>query len=101
MQSEEPVEIDRGLSSVRGWLRYRDRRTQFVVGRFTKRHNHVESIDRATLKDRNQRLTLSAWDGVAHHHALEKRRRGERHTHTRQSDAARLEKESSIHNYCL
>ena len=38
-------------------FRYGNRRTRSVVTGFTKRHDHVQSINRATLKNRNQRLS--------------------------------------------
>src|SRR4029079_17365371 len=82
MQTEEAVEIDR-LS-----LWNSDRGPQLVIVRFAKRHDHVQSINCAALKDRDQRLSFTARARIAERNALEKRRRGKRHTNTGECDAA-------------
>src|SRR6185437_15169847 len=88
MQTEESVEIDRGLGIARLRLRNPDRGPRRVVIRFTKRHHYIEAIDCAALKDCNQRFALTASERVAEHDALEKRRRGKRHADACQRDAA-------------
>jgi hypothetical protein len=75
MQSKKPVEIDRRLGVPGFGLRDRDRWPQIVVGVLAVRHDHVQSIYRAALKNRNQRFATAASPSLtllAKHYALEK-----------------------------
>src|SRR5689334_20485064 len=104
MQAEEAVEIDRdfGVSGLR--FGNRDRRARVVITRFTERHDDVQAVDRAALKDRDQSLAFAAGDSVAlvgQDRTLEKTRRGERHADACQRDAARFKKKSAIHKCYL
>jgi len=49
VEAEEAVQIDRTV--VAAGLRDADRRSQPVVLGFAERHEHVQAVERATLKD--------------------------------------------------
>src|SRR5580700_4522486 len=53
MKSEESVQIDSRVGSA-VWLGNRDRWPQFVIPLLAERHYHVQAVDRAALKDRDQ-----------------------------------------------
>jgi hypothetical protein len=53
MQPEEAVEIDGGIGA-RSRARHRDIRPQTSVFGFAERHDHVQSVDGATLEDRHE-----------------------------------------------
>ncbi len=72
-----------------------------VITGFAKRHDHVEPIDRATLKDRDQRLSLAAGERVAQHDAFEKRRRRKRHAQLANAMLPDLRKNLRFIIYCL
>src|SRR5262245_7594307 len=64
MQAEAAVEIDRAVLLAR-WLNG-DRRTQLVVPLLEMRHDDVQAIGGAALKDGDQDLALGlAWTGSA------------------------------------
>src|SRR5215471_21051678 len=59
MQTEEAIQIDRGLRrAVR--LGNSDRRAQFVVTRLSERNHHVEAVYSAALENRNQDFLAAA-----------------------------------------
>ena len=75
MQTKESIEIDCRLGVPGCRFRDRDRRPQIVVSAFAKRHDHVQAINRAALKNRNQRLAPAAgypFASLAKHRALKK-----------------------------
>ena len=89
MQTEEAIEIERCLSAAVGF-RNRDVRPHVVVAVLAVRHDDIQAINRAALKDRNQRLAPAAVDvlKVRGQRALEKRRRRSHHSERGERDAA-------------
>jgi hypothetical protein len=75
VQREEAIEIDGPLS--RAWTRNRDRRAKRVVVGLAVRHHHVQAVDGAALKDRDEELSARsrAFGGARE----ERRREAERH----------------------
>ena len=59
MKTEEPVEIDRGIRCCEGRPRHRDRGTQPVIRLLTERHDDVERVGGAALKETDQDLAAS------------------------------------------
>src|ERR1051326_954564 len=90
MRAEEAVEIDDVVA------RDGDRRTRVVVRLLRVRHDHVQAIDRAALKNRDERF-------------LSLRRRGGGHAHENvgqksacdEREAGGFEEGSSIHGCSL
>ena len=64
MQAKETVEVDCRFGIRALWFRNRNRWPLIVIGRFTKRHDHIQTINRATLKDSNQGLPPAAGDAI-------------------------------------
>ena len=89
VQPEEAVEIESGIRAGAG-RRYRDARTGPVVRVLSERHDHVQPVDRAALKDGHQDL---APRGVRRRHGPRKERRREAEADERQ--AAILEEDAS------
>src|SRR5215813_13492870 len=96
MQTKVTVEIDRRLrAAIRFWNR--DVRPHVIVRGFAKRHDDIQAINRATLKDRNQRLALASLVETFGERPFQKRWRGCHYAKRCQRDAARFKKKSSIH----
>src|SRR5688572_26067659 len=68
MQAEETIEIDGRFRRAALPRRFRNgkRRAQVVVRAFAVGYDHVETVDRAALKDRDQGLTASARRALRH-----------------------------------
>src|SRR5215213_5454912 len=97
MESEKTIEVDCSIRLTR--FRHADRRAQIVIRAFAVRHDHVQSIDRASLEDRNQYfLPGRAADIYRGIRKLVKKFRGGRHqTKARQPNTARFQEISSVH----
>jgi hypothetical protein len=52
MQTKVPVEVDRSICFP--WLRDGDRSSKIVIGAVAVRDDHVQSVNRASLKDRHE-----------------------------------------------
>ena len=63
MQTKEAIEIDRRLSAA---IRFcnADVRPHVIISMLAIRHDDIQPIDGAALKDRNQRLAPPARDSV-------------------------------------
>ena len=90
MQPEEPVEIDGTVLLVR--FLNRDRRTRAVVGLLAERHDHVQAVDGAALKDGDEHFLarLRRFGGA--------RDEGGREPETHEREAAVLEENASGHH---
>ncbi len=94
MKTEEPVEIDGRPLGTAG-PRHRNRGTDTVVLGFAVGHDHVQSVDRAALKDGDQQLAPRA--GRFDRPRQKRRREAERH----HRHAARFEEDASGHHLSL
>ncbi len=65
MQTKEAVEIECRLRIARLRFRDSDVGTQFVIVTLTMRHDHVEAVNGATLKDGDNSLATSTADSIA------------------------------------
>src|SRR6187397_1474748 len=67
MQRKPAIEIEAAVRFA--WLRYGDARTKLVVPRLEERHDHIQAVGGAALKDGDQdlaaRLALRALRGGA------------------------------------
>jgi hypothetical protein len=80
MQSEEAIKIHgRTIGSTRRGNG--KRRPCRIVGAFAERHDHVQTIDRAALKDRDEDATMS----VGGSDRSREKRGSESETHQRES----------------
>src|SRR5205807_4432828 len=64
MQSKEAVEIDRAALGT--GTRHGNRRPRGVVSLLAVRHDHVQTVDRAALKNSDERLVALRRRGVGH-----------------------------------
>ena len=79
MQTKEAVEIERCFCVTRLWPGNRNRRAQIVIRSLAVWHHHVETIDSAPLKNRDQSLAASTRQSIAslcNERPFEKRWRG-------------------------
>ncbi len=78
MQSEEAVQVDRGvrIACLACGPRDRDRRPQVVVGLLAVRHHDVEAVRRAALENRDQNFLARARRAGGVQGALQPLRRG-------------------------
>ena len=88
MQTKEPVEVESTVS-VAPRPRDGDGRASRVVGILAERHDHVEAVDRTTLKDGDEDLVRvpSGFDGPSQERRCE--------TQAQQCQAAVLHEDSS------
>src|SRR4051794_4941930 len=100
MQTEKTVEVNCRLGIADGGFRNRNRWSQIVVRAFAKWHDHVQTVNRATLKNSNERFTPATGDSLtrlSQDGALQKGRRRIHRAKTCQRHATRFDKESSVH----
>ena len=89
MESEEAVEVENRIRTA-SRRRDRQRRTRRIVVALTKRHDHVQAVDGAALKNRDQRLAAALF-ALASRASDERRREtetDERESTVLQKDAA-------------
>src|SRR5687768_17359880 len=97
MKSEKTVEIDCAVRF--GRALDRNRAAQIVVFILAVGDDHIQPVNRAALENHDQSF-LSAervFTGLSRCELVQKLRRRAHQTETRQSDAARFQKISSIH----
>src|SRR5688572_15443617 len=96
MEPKETVKVNgRFRAAIRLWDS--DVGAQIVVSALAERNHHVQPVNGATLKDRDQRLAPPGFQDRVSQRASQKRRRGGHRAEGRQSDAAGFKKVSSIH----
>src|SRR6266567_7150505 len=102
MKTKEAIEIDRRLSAAIRFC-HCDVRPHVIISMLAVRHDDIQPIDSAALKDRNQRLAPTARDFVnrLRQPTLKKARRRSHRTKRSQGDAAGFNEVSSIHDRAL
>jgi hypothetical protein len=90
MEAEELVQIYRRVRVAGFWLRHRQRRSQRVIVALAVWNNHVQAVDRASLKNCDQSFLASVRgpQALRKHSPLEERRRVLGNAYARESDPA-------------
>ena len=97
MQAKESVEIDRTAGLIR--LLDGDRAAEIVILAFAVRHDHIQAIDRTSLKnsDQNLLLAITLRSGLGRRELMQKFRRRRHKAKASQPDPSCLQKISSVH----